>query len=351
MRVSRPRTRTTGAPRRASDAEEREEDGEGGIEHDHQENGLDDGKRSMTADAFGAARDRQALVAADKRDTGAEERRLDDTEPEAPKRDRAPQLFREHRKGDAEIGPADEGAARDAHEIGVERQQRQGKDQRQKPRQNQQFDRIETQDADGVDFLVHHHGADLGGEGAARAAGENDRGQEHAQLAQEGDAEQVDGIDLGAELFELGGALIGHYDADEKRKQPHDAESRDPGLLHLRHQRDEADTAAAAQRGQHGDDHQYEEAEMQARGGQDVDGAGADVIEQYDVPGRSRLRRNGCLDRLLLQLPQQRREFGRQIVERHLGIALFERALQTQQKPRAGGVERLETRQIDAPAA
>src|ERR1700733_13976103 len=106
MRVSRPRTRTTGAPR-ASDAEEREEDGEGGIEHDHQENGLDDGKRSMTADALGAARDRQALVAADERDTGAEERRLDDTEPEGPKRDRAAQLLREHRKGDAEIGPAD----------------------------------------------------------------------------------------------------------------------------------------------------------------------------------------------------------------------------------------------------
>ena len=60
-----------------------------------------------------------------------------------------------------------------------------------------------------VDLLAHLHRADLGGDGAARAAGDHDRGQQHAEFAQQQDADQVDDEDLRAEVAELEGALLG----------------------------------------------------------------------------------------------------------------------------------------------
>jgi hypothetical protein len=193
-----------------------EEDREGGIEYDHQENGLNHRQCRAAADAFGTARDRQPFVAADQRDADGEERCLEDTEPEAPKRDRALQLAEIERERNAELESAHDGAAEQPHHIGIEGQQRQADDQRQDARNDQNLDRIEAKGADGVDLLVHHHGADLGGKGAARAAGDDDGRQQRAELAQEGDAEQIDGIDLGAELAELVGALESHHHADQE---------------------------------------------------------------------------------------------------------------------------------------
>ena len=43
------------------------------------------------------------------------------------------------------------------------------------------------------------HRAELGGDGAAGAAGDHDRGQERRDLAQRQDADEVDGEDGGAE--------------------------------------------------------------------------------------------------------------------------------------------------------
>ena len=51
---------------------------------------------------------------------------------------------------------------------------------------------IEAHDPQGVDLLPHLHGADLGREGGAGAAGDHDRGEEDAQLAQDQDADEVD---------------------------------------------------------------------------------------------------------------------------------------------------------------
>ena len=83
-------------------------------------------------------------------------------------------------------------------------------------RQDQPFDRVEPDRAHGIDLLVDLHGADLGREGAARAARDDDRGQQHAQLAEHADADGLDGEGLGAELAELLDALVGDHHADQE---------------------------------------------------------------------------------------------------------------------------------------
>ena len=157
--------------------------------------------------------------------------------------DRAVQLGEEGRDGDVERDPGHQRAAEQPHHVGVEDEQRQRQHQTEQPRQHQHLDRIEAEGAHRVDLLVDLHRADLGGEGAARAAGDDDRRQQHPELAQDRDAEQVDRVDLGAEPAQLIGALIGHDDADQKRQQPDDRQRVEPDLLHLHQRRDPAQAA------------------------------------------------------------------------------------------------------------
>src|SRR6202161_2336980 len=89
--VATPLSRRTG-----SDVERGEEDGEGGIEDDHDKDRMNDRARGVAAKALGGARDREPFVAADERDGGGEERRLDDAEPKAPHRERLVKLLHEH---------------------------------------------------------------------------------------------------------------------------------------------------------------------------------------------------------------------------------------------------------------
>ena len=81
--------------------------------------------------------------------------------------------------------------------------------QRDDARQDQHFDRIEAHGRQRVDFLAHLHRAEFGGVGAARAAGDHDRDDQHADFAQHQNADHVDDIGIGAELAEMEEALLG----------------------------------------------------------------------------------------------------------------------------------------------
>ena len=74
-----------------------------------------------------------------------------------------------------------------------------------------------------VDLLRHLHGAELGGEGRAGAAGHDDAGHHRAHLAHHGDADQIGDVDRGAELLELHGADEGEDHADQEADQRDDA--------------------------------------------------------------------------------------------------------------------------------
>src|SRR5487761_212338 len=348
IRVARPRTCTTGAAA-ASDAELVEEDREERIEHNDQENSLDHGLRRMPADALGAAGHPQTLVAADQRNAGGEERRLYDTEKYAPQRHRTAQLIEERRQRDIERHPAYDRATGQAGEIGPKGQERQGQDQSENTRHDQQFDRIEAERTHGVDLLVDDHGADLGGEGAAGAPGDDDGGEQAAQFAQEGHGEEVDGEDLGAVGLQLLGADVSHDDADQERQQSDDAEGRDAGPIHLRNHRREAQPPRVRRSAQQRGRDFAEEAEQGSGQAQQLDGAEADMREQHEraEAAARRADRNGLA---LFDLAQQRRQLGSGAVQRHHGALGLEGSLQPEQQPCAGRIHRLDAIQIDANA-
>ena len=94
----------------------------------------------------------------------------------------------------SEVERADRHAAGQAGDHRDEGQQRQHDQQRQHARDHQQVDRVQAERADRIDFLAADHRADLRGERAGGAAGQHDGGQQHAEFAQEGDADQFDHV-------------------------------------------------------------------------------------------------------------------------------------------------------------
>ena len=92
-----------------------------------------------------------------------------------------------------------ESAAGQSHGIGDHGQQGQRDDEGEHPRNHQQFDRVHAHGAQRVGFLVELHDADLGRECAARAAGDDDGGEQHAHFAQHRDGHEIDDENVGAE--------------------------------------------------------------------------------------------------------------------------------------------------------
>ena len=105
-----------------------------------------------------------------------------------------------------------------------EAEQRHHQHGRDHARNDQRLDRRHADGAHRIDLLGQLHRADLRGEGGARAAGDHDRSHQHAELAHRDPADEVDRVDLGAELGELHRALLGDDDADEEAHQADDAE-------------------------------------------------------------------------------------------------------------------------------
>jgi hypothetical protein len=76
----------------------------------------------------------------------------------------------------------------------------------------------------GVELLLHLHGGDLGGDGAARAARYQDGAHERRHLSHHGNPSQIRYIDGGAKLLELVGRLKGHGEAHQEGDEAHDAQ-------------------------------------------------------------------------------------------------------------------------------
>ena len=187
----------------------------------------------MLAEQFGAAADLHAFDRGDDADDQRHERRLDQAGEDGRQVDRDAQPVDEGCRRDVGIDPGDGDGAAECCEIGGDRQARQRDDQRDQARKDQHADRVEADDGQRVDLLAHLHRADLGGDGAARAAGDHDRGQQHAELAQDQDADEVDDEDLGAEIAQLEGALLRDDGADDGRHQHDDRDGADAHAVDL----------------------------------------------------------------------------------------------------------------------
>jgi hypothetical protein len=238
-------------------------------------------------------------------------------------------------------------AAEQAHDIGVEGEQRQHQDQRQHPRQHQDLHGVEADGAHGIDLLVDLHGADLGREGRAGAPGHDDRRQHDRHLAQDADPDQVHGEDLGSELLELIGALIGQHHADQERDQADDRHGVEARPLHLVDQRRPADPAGAKQRADE-DDYRMPEEIGQAEGlvEHEVGRAAGPLHEgRQRTPGRRRRRAVEVVAAHRFDQTAVGLEAAAQFDLQAAGGELLGRAMHQQG---ARGVEGLEAREVDA---
>ena len=77
----------------------------------------------------------------------------------------------------------------------------------------------DAHDAHGVELLGHAHHADLRRDGRARAPGDQDGRQHRPELADQRDAQDVDDVDLGAELAQLQRRQVGQHHADQEADQ------------------------------------------------------------------------------------------------------------------------------------
>ena len=99
---------------------------------------------------------------------------------------------------------------------------------------------------EGVDLLVDLHGAELGGERRAGAAGDDDPGHQRAHLAHHADGHQIGDEDLRPDQAELIGAQIGEDEADEKADHRDDEQGARPDLLDLQPEIAQAEPGAPA---------------------------------------------------------------------------------------------------------
>ena len=194
---------------------------------------IDHRNRDLTAKRFGRALDPEPLDAGDQPDDQRHEGRLDQADQKSVEADI---VLRPHQEGletDAFVHIGGDHAAAEPRHVGDEGEQRQGKDQRQDARQNQHLDRRHAHHAQGVNLLAHLHRAEFGGDRGARAAGDHDRGQQHAEFAQDQNGDQLDRKGRGAEAPQLIKPLL-LDDAADQEIDGHDDRHRPQGeIFHM----------------------------------------------------------------------------------------------------------------------
>ncbi|SIT59949.1 hypothetical protein BQ8794_90114 [Mesorhizobium prunaredense] len=200
----------------------------------------------MLPKRFGAAADLHAFDGGDRADDHGHERRLDQPGKDGAEIDGNAQPVDECGRCDVGIEPCRRDAAAKCGEIGDDRQARQCDHQRDQPRKHQNADRIKPDDLQRVDLLAHFHRADLCRDSAARTASDHDRSHQHAELAQDQHADKVDDEDIGTEIAELIGALLGDDRPDDGRHQHDHRDGADAHAVHLVEDRRRIDRMAAA---------------------------------------------------------------------------------------------------------
>ena len=91
--------------------------------------------------------------------------------------------------------------------------------------------RVDAHGGERGDFLVDLHGAELGGEGGAGAASEDDGDQQRAKLTEQSDGDEVGDVKIRAELTHGDGGLEGEDHADEEAEHEHQGKRLSAGAV------------------------------------------------------------------------------------------------------------------------
>ena len=160
-----------------------EEDGEDSRGQHDAHDGVDHGRGGRLADGFGVAAAAQALITAGYGDEHAVNRAVRHTHPEVV--DVEPFLGKcvVFHRIKAEYPGADDEAAHDAHEVGVEHEQRRHGGEGEDAGHDEVVGRGHAERGEGVDFLIDLHGPDDGGIGGPGTARDDDAGHDRAHDA------------------------------------------------------------------------------------------------------------------------------------------------------------------------
>ena len=131
----------------------------------------------------------------------------------------------------------DDHAAADAEEHRHQRQRRLHDAEREEAGEQQEARRRDAHRGERVELVADLHRAELGGDGGAGPAGENDGGHHRAELADHGDADHVGDEHARAEALQEHDALERERGAEQEAEQANDADGVDAHLLDLVGQR------------------------------------------------------------------------------------------------------------------
>ena len=131
---------------------------------------------------------------------------------------------------------ADERAADDPHQVGIDGHQRHHDHQREGTGHDEVVDWIDTESFQCVDLLVDLHRADLCCERGAGTARHDDPGHDRSELSNDPEADEIGSEDGSAEFLELNGTDKTEDHADEEADDTHDSEGLDADLLNRHEQ-------------------------------------------------------------------------------------------------------------------
>ncbi len=210
-----------------------EEFGDEEVGDEDDDAGLDEGGDGGAADAFGAAFDAEALMAADGGDDEAEDERLDEADDEIAELEGVDGACPELSGGDVERGGGDGKSANEAGadaECGEDRHHEDSGDQ---TRSHKFADGVDAESADGVDLVGDDHRAEFGGHGGGVASGDEERGEDGAEFAEKSERDGVCGEGSFAEAAELAGGVEDDDASDAGERDENDAERADADDVHL----------------------------------------------------------------------------------------------------------------------
>ena len=113
-------------------------------------------------------------------------------------------------------------ATENARQIGEHGQARHRTQERQDTWEQEKTARVQGHGPHGINFFCHNHGAQLGGDGRAAAAGHDDGGNQRRHFPSHRYADQVGDINRGAKLTQLTGAIERQDGTDEEGEERDD---------------------------------------------------------------------------------------------------------------------------------
>ena len=181
-------------------------------------------------------------------------------------------------------------SAHEACEFGENREHRHRERRGHDARHHQEADGREAERRERVEFLVHLHRADLGGERAAAPPGEDNRRHERAEFAEKADRDEVRHVHLHAERPQRRRALEGEDETEKEADRGRDWQTVEAGPLKRESRVTEAEPARVDKHGQRVGERLAKERAVGARGRAPVADALAHGHQERTVPTVRRCR-------------------------------------------------------------